>query len=400
MQTKARNYLRYICRLAECITRWLVAVAWLLCIAGCTSQPREPLIDREIGPDQVLTGRPIIGDDAASLATIDTHYILAIDDDIRQFIDKFVDRQDSHYLKLQQLLDAIITDGSFGLEYEQSTRTATDTFAARSGNCLSFTNMFIAMAREVGLDASYQEVDIPPDWSMRGDTYLLNRHVNVRVDLDRRGQRIVDFNIGDFKSTYRRREISDERAYAHFFSNKGVEQMQAGNNIAAFRFFRAALESDRGFSPGWSNLAALYNRAGEHAFAEVAYLEALRLQPDDLLAMSNLARLYESQGNEELAGYYRNRVKYHRDQNPYYRYSLARQAFQARRFDEAIKHLEYAVRKKEWEDSFYFLLGLSYLQKGDEKLARKWLDKAEEVAKTDALKRNYQSKIDLLLSVQ
>ncbi|MFQ5635217.1 MAG: hypothetical protein ACE5G3_07790, partial [Gammaproteobacteria bacterium] len=64
----------------------------------------------------------------------------------------------------------------------------------------------------------------------------------------------------------------------------------------------------------------------------------------------------------------------------------------------AIDHLEYAVRKKEWEDSFYFLMGLSYLQLGKEKKARRWLEKAETVAQDDVLKRNYRSKIDLLLS--
>ena len=67
---------------------------------------------------------------------------------------------------------------------------------------------------------------------------------------------------------------------------------------------------------------------------------------------------------------------------------------------QAIDHLEFAVRKKKWEDSFYFLMGLSYLQLGDEAEARRWLEKAESVAEGNALKRNYQSKIDLLLSGQ
>ena len=60
--------------------------------------------------------------------------------------------------------------------------------------------------------------------------------------------------------------------------------------------------------------------------------------------------------------------------NPYYRFDLARRAFLERDYDAAISNLEFAIRKKEWEDSFYFLLGLSYLQKGDEKRARKWLE--------------------------
>jgi Flp pilus assembly protein TadD len=116
--------------------------------------------------------------------------------------------------------------------------------------------------------------------------------------------------------------------------------------------------------------------------------------------MSNLSRLHAAQGNDELAEYYENQVRYHRKRNPYYRYHLARQAFLERDYETSIGHLKYAVDRKQWEDSFYFLMGLNYLQLGDEAEARHWLEKAEELAESNALKRNYQSKIDLLLPTE
>lgn len=367
--------------------------------AGCAGQPpaSEDVVAANITIDQLLAGDAFPASTGDAIA-IDAESIIAVDDDMRGFIAAYVDPGSTRYLKLQQLLRAIITDGSFGLVYEEDTRTAAGTYHARAGNCLSFTNMFIAMAREIGLDASFQEVDIPPDWSASDDAYVLNRHVNVHVDLGANGEHVVDFNIDDFKTTYERRQISDERAFAHFFSNKAVEQMQAGNHAAAFRYLRTALEFDREFAPAWNNLGALYRRAGKPIYAEAAYLEALRIQPDQLLSMSNLARLYDALGNQPLADHYRERVRYHRDRNPYYRYNQARQAFLERDYETAIEHLEFAVRKKQWEDSFYFLMGLSYLQLGNERQARRWLEKAESVAEGDALKRNYHSKIDLLLS--
>jgi Flp pilus assembly protein TadD len=375
----------------------LPLVASITVAAGCAGAPPidEPTEASEIDVAILLRGDAF---DDAGTTPIPAEDILAVDDGMRAFVDEYVDPRSGRSLRLQQLLRAIISDGSFGLVYGDSTRTASATFEARAGNCLSFTNMFIAMAREADLEVSYQEVDIPPDWDMRGDSYILSRHVNVHVRLDGDGVHVVDFNIDDFKSTYDRQKISDERAFAHFYSNKAVEQLQAGNYDAAFAQLRTALESDREFAAGWINLAALYNRVGEPVYAEAAYLEALRLQPNELLAMSNLTRLYEAQGKTELAEYYNGRVRYHRDRNPYYRYQLARQAFLAREYETAIDHLEYAVRKKDWEDSFYFLMGLSYLQLGEERQARKWLEKAEAVADTEALKRNYQSKMDLLLS--
>jgi len=373
----------------------LVAI-WLA--LGCASQhPAGIAVD--LTSDDLLVGEPFAAENRA-MVQVDPQTILAMDGDMLAFVDEYVDRDTSRFLRLQQLLRAIISDGSFGLEYQESTRTAADTFASRSGNCLSFTNMFIAMARATGQDARYQEVDIPPDWSMSGDTFVLSRHVNIHIDLGASGEHVVDFNIDDFKSTYTRRDISDQRAFAHFYNNKGVEALQTERYGEAFDNLRMALQFDREFAAGWSNLGSLYNRVGYSAHAEAAYLEALRIEPRMLLAMSNLSHLYEAMGDDERAEYYRDRVTYHRNRNPYYRYSLARQAFLDRDYELAIDHLEFAVRKKKWEDSFYFLMGLSYLQLGDEAEARRWLEKAESVAEDNALKRNYQSKIDLLLSDQ
>jgi Flp pilus assembly protein TadD len=116
--------------------------------------------------------------------------------------------------------------------------------------------------------------------------------------------------------------------------------------------------------------------------------------------MSNLANLYGQQGEAERAAGYRLRVDAHRMSNPYYRYRLARIAFVAEDYDTSIEHLKYSVRKKKNEDTFYFLMGLSYLRKGDESAARQWMEKAEQVAEDDDLQRNYHSKLEMLLSPQ
>ena len=42
-------------------------------------------------------------------------------------------------------------------------------------------------------------------------------------------------------------------------------------------------------------------------------------------------------------------------------------------------------------------MGLSYLQKGEESRAHRWLEKAEQVAVDDGLKRGYHNKLEMLL---
>ena len=376
----------------------IVLVATTL-VVGCATAPGTPAA-QAITPDMLLEARPLVGEGAAtSLPDTD---VLALDPQMHLFLDRFVDARQSDYIKLRQLLYAIMDEGSFGLEYDDQTRTAAETFHLQRGNCLSFTNMFVAMARQVGIDARFQEVDIPPDWTVQGGAFVLNRHVNVLVDLGYpgKGKRVVDFNIDDFRTSYDRREVHDRRAVAHYYNNMGVDRMLAGETVEALLYFRKAIENDHRFSPPWGNLGTLYRRNGRLAYAERAYLKALDANRADIVAMSNLADLYEKQGDAERAAGYRRRVDAHRMSNPYYRYRLAREAFLAEDYDTSIGHLKYSVRKKKNEDTFYFLMGLSYLKKGDESAARQWMEKAEQVAEDDDLQRNYHSKLEMLLSPQ
>lgn len=371
-----------------------LTIVFLTACAGSPIAPESSTLSAEV----LLRAEPLTGEaDVPELNDID---VLALDQSMLTFLDEHVNREHRHTLKLHELLYAIITEGSFGLEYDEITRTAQETFNARLGNCLSFTNMFVAMAREVGIEVTYQEVEIPPNWSLEGDTYVLSRHVNVIIDLRGGGTREVDFNIDDFHSSYDRQLISDERALAHYYSNIGTEYLRKGDPLEALRHFRKAFASDDEFAPVWSNLGALYSQAGHFEYAEAAYIRALTINPQELVAMSNLGRLYEHLGQLELADWYNKRSSRHRMRNPYYRYHLARRAFVAKDYETAIGHLKYSVRKEKNEDTFYFLLGLSYLQKGDESAARRWLKKAERVAEDDGLKRNYHSKLERLLKAR
>ena len=369
----------------------------ILCLGACASPGIAPE-SRTLSAEVLLRASPLTGGtDVPELPDID---VLRVNAAMQAFLDEHVDRENGSTLKVHDLVYAIISEGSFGLEYDEITRTADETFDTRLGNCLSFTNMFVAMAREVGIEAAYQEIEIPPSWSQEGGVYILSRHVNIVVDLGGGTMREVDFNIDDFQSSYDRRPISDERALAHYYSNVGAEHLQTNELPEALRYFRKALDSDKDFAPAWSNLGALYSLAGLFDYAEAAYVKALQINPREAVAMSNLGQLYEYLGKVELANWYNALTDRHRQRNPYYRYHLAHDAFLARDYETAIDNLKYAVRKKKNEDTFYFLMGLSYLKNGNEPAARRWLKKAEQVAQDDGLKRNYHSKLEKLLDTR
>jgi len=370
----------------------LPALVFAASLAGCATLPDETP-GAHLGPEELLERSPIAG--GRELPALPDPGVLALDGDMREFLARNVQPEGDDYSRLFQLLSAVISPGSFGVEYREQTLTAAGTFHARAGNCLSFTNLFIALSRGVGLDVTYQEVEIPPDWNLRSDTLVLNRHVNASVALGKAGEHVVDFNMESFRASYPRRQISDARAQAHFFNNLGVDGLQAGNALEAFRYFRGALRLDQSLAAAWVNLGTLYWREGYPAHAEASYREALHASPREDVALSNLARLYAAEGRDADAEALRQRVMRHRLQNPYYRAALAREAYDAADYAAAVGHLKAAIRERPDEAQFHSLLGASYLQLGQRERARRAFSAAADVAENPA---PYQRKLERLAS--
>jgi Flp pilus assembly protein TadD len=351
-------------------------------VAGCASAPGVV----SYSPD-LLDGSAFGVAAGETAPDID---LLSVNDDMRAFLDRHVAEKASDDLKLRQLLNALIGDG-LRLEYDNfSTFTAEEAFYTREANCMSFTNLFVALAREAGIKAYYQEVEIPPSWAERGDTWLYNLHLNVLVVM--RGlEQVVDFNMADFEHSYQRRRITDAEAQAHYHNNMGVHRMTEGDYREAYLHYAKAIELQPGAGYIWNNLGLLYRRGGQGDAAEQAFLHAIAVD-DDLSAASNLSRLYAQRGQAELARRYEEKVVRFRDRNPYYLYALAEQAYQQQRFSEAEDLLQRALRGQRNDHSFYNLLAMVHLQQGELGLAQRRFRQAQELA-DDRDRDRYSQKI-------
>lgn len=377
----------------------VVLAATLAACATPSPAPTQPApyTAGEVSAEQVVSTSPLSSlGSAVNIADVN---MLEMSPEMYGFLAEYVDRDAPQSDRIVQLLQAVLGGDRFALAYDDSTRTAASTFQNRRGNCLSFTNMFIAMARELGLEASYQEVEIPPDWTLSGQTFLISEHVNVLVEVRNALSRVVDFNSYDtiVDVGAESQVITDARARAHYFNNIGVERMLAGDTGLAFANFQQSVREDRNFASTWVNLGILHRREGYPNYAEAAYQEALRHDRDNLMAMSNLAHLYEEQGRSDEAERYLSRVREHRMGNPFYRFRLANIAFEEGDYKSAIKNLKYAIRQKDDEDRFYYLLSLSYLMAGNREEAQKWMEEAEEVARETEDQKRYSRKLELLM---
>lgn len=342
----------------------------------------------------LLAAAPLVA--GGELPPLPEDDLLALDEPMRRFVAGHIDRGRTHDGRLAQLLAAVIGDAKFGIVYNERTHTAAEAFRRREANCLSFTAMFVALAREAGVEASFQEVDVPPDWTLGTDLFVLNRHVNALAPSRSGPDRVVDFDMADFRAAYDRRVIPDSRARAHYHSNLGVERLQAGEVLPALAHFRRALAEDPTFAPAWVNLGVLYLREGHPDWARAAWWQAVAVAPDEDVAISNLERSYRQAGRVAEADALLERIRQFRQGNPYYRYHLAQRALEEGDVDGAIAHLRFAVREKPMEDRFLALLGLSYLRRGDVDRARRWLAQAEAVAEDAGARERYHGKLERL----
>ncbi len=263
---------------------------------------------------------------------------------------------------LHQLLLSSPMTGGLGMRYSAlETATAREAFEDRRINCLSFTLMYVAMARHMGLNAEVNDVQIPPSWDLRDDeTFLLFRHVNAKVMLPFGDQLVIDLEMERYSPMYEQTVIDDQRVAAQFYNNRGMELIAEGQRRAGFLHLREALSLDPQQSFVWNNLGTLYRREGLQREAEIAYLQGLTLTPTDLTLMSNLSSLYQSSGDEEKADYFYQRARAHRNSNPYYLYSLAQDQLAEGNLAEAERYLKAAMDQEHQEPRFYTLAAEIY----------------------------------------
>ena len=359
-----------------------VSVLVLLEACAASSIRRSPISEEDL-----LSGKALDSSFAVSAPVISIDDAFALDDDMHAFV-RQINASGDASMKVIRLLAAMKERGLFSLEYNEAvTQTVSGTFHEHRGNCLSFTMLFIALAREAGLHARYQLVDVPPQWNLDSDLVVIANHVNAVIDSTSDHDLVIDFNKANFRENYATRKIDDAYAASLFYTNLGAEAMIKRDYAASFTFLREAIRARPDVASPWVNIGVLYGRQGLLDYAEAAYLRALEIAPQERSALANLAGVYDALGDTERAAEYRERVRHYQDINPYYHYARAQKAYREHRYDDTLAELKRAIRLRDDESAFYTLQGQTFTAIGREDDAKKSLARATENERAQSLVR-------------
>lgn len=284
--------------------------------------------------------------------------LLALTPEMRSWIEARLPDSASEWQKVERLRDLLFDEQHLGIVYrDDATLTAAETFRAGHANCLALINLYVALARHVGLEVNYQTARIRPRWNRRGELVVLSKHVNALGDLGAGRQYVMDFTPEVRLQPGSARIISDQRARAMYFNNLGVEYLIDDEPEAALEQFRFALAVDRELSMAWNNIGSALNRLDRDHEAEYSYKKAFELDRHGTTAINNLARYYSQQGMPEKADEYRGLLDRVNRANPYYHYIRGSIAYEDEYYEEARQHFRRAIRRKDDDPDFYHALG-------------------------------------------
>ena len=277
-------------------------------------------------------------------------------------------------------LQRALFDGAFGFEYDQDlTLTAREAFEARRGNCMSFTSLFVTLARLTGVDAFLMSVQRPPEVDRVDDLVVVNRHVVAAYRSDPGTYRIFDFYLRSATSYIGQRALDDVAVTAMFHTNLGGDAIRAGEMDEAVHHLRIATTLAPDWAPGWINLGVANSRLGDPDAAFEAYRRALEADPHCSSALTNMAAIYQEQGLEMEADNAL-RAAAHQTTNPFTLIAMADAEMLAGRPGSARKYLKRAKRWYPTEPAVHLALARLASLLGDTDRAARHQQRAEALA--------------------
>jgi tetratricopeptide (TPR) repeat protein len=312
----------------------------------------------------------------------DANELLRIDNEMKTFFDARIQRKASLETKLDEIAAAILGESGLHFGYESDgVYDVREAFRRRRGNCLTYSMLVVAVAREFGIPAEFNEVLIHPRWSRAGGLVLVNRHINVYVQAVGGSYELdLKFNEDLRVSRGSSQVVADARAFAGAYNNVGVYRLAAGDREEALRLMEKATAIDPTYGIAWTNLGGALILSGQLDRARVCFERALTEEPKAPAAISGLAsvnrkagRIAEAEKLERIAVSYRER-------NPYYLLRVARGEVSNGNLDAARRHLKRAIQIKDDEPEFYELMAEVARGQGLESEARRWTERSKRGA--------------------
>ena len=163
--------------------------------------------------------------------------------------------------RLTRLMRFLFDPAGLGMTYQHDAdHTVAQAWQTRQANCLAFTLLTVALAREAGINAFGQEIPRVLTWYREGDALYFSNHVNAGMRAG--GQRYtIDVASDSILSGEPPRQIDDTRLLAILYTNRAAGLLGRGRHAQAGEYMAAAFQADDTYPAAWNNAGVLALRA-------------------------------------------------------------------------------------------------------------------------------------------
>jgi Tfp pilus assembly protein PilF len=345
---------------------------------------------------------------AAQSERISVDNVFALSNDMKRYLSVEIAGQLLAKGPQRGLIDALYDKTQLKLEYDaEMTRNASQTFAARAGNCLSLVIMTAAFAKEIGLQVRYQTVLVDDLWSRSDDMYFSSSHVNLTLGTTHIADKILDDQSAPMTIDFlppedirgrRLRAIGEETVVAMYMNNRAAESLALGQLNDAYWWARKAIEQDARFLSSYNTLGVIYRRHGNLQEAERIFSHALEREPGNTAVMSNLALVFNDEGRIAESKALARKLEQLQPYPPFHFFNLGLTAMRKGDFKAAKDLFAKEVDRDAYYHEFHFWLAAAYLGLGEIEQARTQLTIAMESSTTRKEHELYAAKLDRIRS--
>jgi tetratricopeptide (TPR) repeat protein len=291
--------------------------------------------------------------------------------------------------KTTNILDFVFGSGGLELKYQLTpTRSATETYYAREGNCLSFVNLFVGVARAVRLNPEYVEVRDHQRWNYKNGVVVSQGHIVAGMMIDGR-MSTYDFLPYRAKSYKDLNPIDDLTATAHFYNNLGAEALLADDLETAQEYLSIATRLAPDFEKSINNMGVYYLRTDRVDLALDLYDKGLVDHPKNVAFLTNKARALQLSGRGDEAIAVLDTIEDTEQTSPFFFVYRADIALGQGDYKEALKQLQKAMRQDSEVPEVHIGLVKVYLAMGDTSKANHHVERALKLDATHQEARQY-----------
>ena len=345
-------------------SKFFLPLLLLVALSGCvTNSPKIIYTEDELVA--VLQKRMV---DAEVSKTIVPFYIT---DEIKEYAREVVGPYYYEKGKVNALVRAIIDRKKLDVKYnEYKALNAIEVFVEGEANCIAYTNLFIGMARAVGLPVYYVDVTEVSKLKREGELVVNSGHICAGIEINGKIT-LIDFAEHPRIGYKFYKVIDDLEALANFINSQGVlysnqvdlsvEDLDSQIDI---KMYRTAIRIKPTFAKAYNNLGIAYQRRRLYDLAIVQYKRAILLDSKLSAPYSNLGNVYYLKSEYSKAIENLKKALKLKKNNPYTHYAIGLVYYYKKDYPEAIKHFRRSARLNREYAEPHNLLGMVYFQQG------------------------------------